>query len=84
MKIPQNAEKSIRALKPGLSTEQIWRAVYQVTSYHVGGVHSEVMELLTSVARMYMGDHRPAWAAVGVESLAAGDFEMSVSAAVKA
>lgn len=71
------------AQKPNATAEQIWRAVYQVTSFHLGGVDSEVTDLLASVAKSYMGDHRPTWAAVGVERLAAGAVEISVSAAFR-
>lgn len=56
--------------------------MYQVTTYHAGGVGEEVMLTLASVAREYMGQHRPAWAAIGVETLVVGKFEMSVFAAL--
>ncbi|KIW15704.1 hypothetical protein PV08_05754 [Exophiala spinifera] len=78
----QNVEKAIRACDPQLSTEEIWNSVYQVTTYHAGGVGEEVMLTLQSVARKYMGHHRPAWAAIGVETLVIGKFEMSVFAAL--
>lgn len=78
----QNVEKAIRACEPNLTSDQIWGAVYQVTSYHVGGVDEKVTDLLALTAQKFMGKHRPAWAAVGVETLAAGTFEMSVSAAL--
>jgi hypothetical protein len=75
-------ERSIHACYPSLTADQIWGSVYQVTSYHVGGVDESVTDLLASVAKEYMGTHRPTWAAVGIETLAAGTFEMSVSAAL--
>lgn len=77
----KNVEKSILACDPDLTPDQIWAGVYQITTYHVGGVGEQVTDLLASVAERHMGKHRPAWAAVGVEALAAGKFEMSVSAA---
>lgn len=75
-------ERSIHACDPSLTADQIWGSVYKVTSYHVGGVDEGVTDLLASVAKEYMGIHRPAWVAVGVETLAAGTFEMCVSAAL--
>ncbi|KAK6367360.1 hypothetical protein LTS17_010286 [Exophiala oligosperma] len=62
--------------------EQMVLAFKTRSGAHVGGVDEGVTDLLASVAKEYMGIHRPAWAAVGVETLAAGTFEMCVSAAL--
>jgi enamine deaminase RidA (YjgF/YER057c/UK114 family) len=78
----QNVEKSIRAVDDSLLSTDIWSSVYYVTTYHVGGVEEEVTDIMSEVAKSFMGSHRPAWAAIGVESLAIGDFEISVLAAV--
>jgi enamine deaminase RidA (YjgF/YER057c/UK114 family) len=73
---------SIRAVDPDLSQTDVWRYIYQVTTYHVGGVGEDVTDVMSEVAKAFMGSHRPAWAAIGVESLAVGHFEISVSAAI--
>ena len=46
------------AYDPDLTPEQLWGAVYQITSYHAGGVDETVTALLASVAAEYMGTHR--------------------------
>ena len=54
-----------------------------MTMYYAGDVTSEVAETIFEIQRKFMGDHRPASTAVGVQSLALGClFEMSVSAAI--
>lgn len=61
-----------------------FQSVYQMTSYHVGGVGEEVNAALGVAIEKYFGGNRPAWAGVGVEALSDGArIEMTVSAVLK-
>ncbi|EXJ80643.1 hypothetical protein A1O3_06927 [Capronia epimyces CBS 606.96] len=78
----KNVEKSIHAVDPSLTSTDVWNSVYQITTYHVGGVGEEITGTMNEIAKSFLGSHRPAWAAIGVQSLAAGDFEMLVWAVI--
>jgi enamine deaminase RidA (YjgF/YER057c/UK114 family) len=55
-------------------------AVYQMTSYHVGGLSgSEVDEAMEFVVKKYLGQNRPAWTGVGVAELY-GEAKIEVTA----
>lgn len=75
-------ELSILEAVPALTPEQAWNSVYQITTYHVGGVDEEAMRIMADVGKSYLKDHRPAWTAVGVEALVYGKFEITVLAAI--
>ena len=77
----QKVEKSIKAVDPSLSSEDIWGSVYQITTYHAGGISPEIFEVLCSVAEKFLRGHRPGWTAVEVKRLN-GDvrFEIAVQA----
>lgn len=61
-----------------------WKAVYQMTSYHAGGLTDEVSEGLDAAVEKYFQGNRPAWTAIGVDSLYGGArIEITVSAALK-
>lgn len=47
-------------------------SVYQLTTYHVGGLDAAVDKALEVVLEKFFGQNRPAWAGVGVEALADG------------
>ncbi|KAK5213496.1 hypothetical protein LTR41_001075 [Exophiala xenobiotica] len=74
----KNVEKSILAVEPSLTPAEVWKSVYQVTTYHVGGIQESVTDTMSEVAKEFLGAHRPSWAAIGVVSLAGGCFEMVV------
>lgn len=58
-----------------------WQAVYKMVSYHVGSL-DEAGEGLELALKKYMGDNRPAWAAVQVVGLSGpARIEIMVSAA---
>ncbi|CRG91838.1 hypothetical protein PISL3812_08892 [Talaromyces islandicus] len=78
----ENVEKSIRAAAPSLIEKEAWRTVYQITTYHKGGLDDSVIKAMFGIAEKRMGDHAPAWTAVGVEELAFGNFEITVCAAI--
>jgi len=79
----QNCEKAIRTAAPGLSAEDAWKSIVQITSYHVGGI-ADVGESLGKVARSFLRGHEPGWTAVGVAALGYPGcrFEFSVVAAL--
>ncbi|OGE54194.1 hypothetical protein PENARI_c006G07078 [Penicillium arizonense] len=57
-----------------------FRAVYQMTSYHVGGLSGgEVDEAMQFVVEKYFGENRPAWTGVGVAELY-GEAKIEVTA----
>lgn len=56
--------------------------MYQITTYHKGGLAKDVIEVMFDIAAMRMGKHAPAWTSVGVEELAFGRFEITVCAAI--
>lgn len=58
--------------------------MYNVTSYHVGGISADIGGILHRAGKKYMGDHRPAATAIGVESLVTPEclIEIQVQAAV--
>lgn len=57
-----------------------FRAVYQLTSYHVGGVSGgETDAAMEHVIEKYFKNNRPAWTGVGVESLY-GDAKIEITA----
>jgi enamine deaminase RidA (YjgF/YER057c/UK114 family) len=64
----QNVVESLAAagVKDGFDS------VYQMTSYHAGGLDEKVDKALEVVIEKFFGKNRPAWAGVGVESLAGG------------
>ncbi|PMD30308.1 hypothetical protein L207DRAFT_520414 [Hyaloscypha variabilis F] len=68
---------------PELESEEIWKCVYSVNSYHVDWVAAQGT-LLAKMLRKYMGEHRPACMAVGVEPLAYPGclVEISINAAL--
>jgi enamine deaminase RidA (YjgF/YER057c/UK114 family) len=47
-------------------------SVYQLTTYHVGGLDEDTDKALEVVVEKFFGKNRPAWAGVGVEALADG------------
>lgn len=49
-----------------------FNSVYQMTSYHVGALDEAVDKALEVVIGKFFGKNRPAWAGVGVLSLAGG------------
>jgi len=72
----QNVED---ALKAG-GVEDGWKAVYKMTSYHVGDMESHE-KALEEVVGKYFGENRPAWAGVRVVELSGGArIELVVSA----
>jgi hypothetical protein len=52
---------------PGV--EKPMHYIFNVTSYHVGGMGDEVLKMVTDEMKMYMGTIYPAWTAVDVECL---------------
>lgn len=61
-----------------------WKAVYQMTTYHAGGLTDEVSEGLELAVEKYFQGNRPAWSGIGVEALYGGaKIEITVSAAMK-
>jgi enamine deaminase RidA (YjgF/YER057c/UK114 family) len=61
-----------------------WKAVYQMTTYHAGGLTDEVSEGLDAAVEKYFQGNRPAWTGIGVDSLYGGaKIEITVSAALK-
>ncbi|KAF8861623.1 YjgF-like protein [Acephala macrosclerotiorum] len=77
-------EKSLHAVDPTLSPEQLWGSVYQLTTYHAGGIKDPyVFKTLLAVGARYFREHRPAWTAVEVKELNMGvRFEIAVNAAL--
>jgi enamine deaminase RidA (YjgF/YER057c/UK114 family) len=66
-----------------MASENIWKFVYSVNSYHVNW-SAEQGPLLAKILKKYMGDHRPTCTAVGVEHLAYPGWlvEIAVNAAL--
>lgn len=56
--------------------------MYQITTYHTGGMAKDVIKIMFDIAAVRMGQHAPAWTAVGVEDLAFGRFEITAFAAI--
>lgn len=83
MLLCQCVEKSILAVDPSLSREEAWRSVYQITTYHAGGLSDEMFSAMAEVASTTLQTHKPAWTAVGVDALAYGHFEIAVFAALQ-
>ncbi|KAK4936648.1 hypothetical protein LTR10_022500 [Elasticomyces elasticus] len=81
----KNADKALCAAVPELNSKEIWQCVFTMTFYLVGQLSSEVGMLLDSVAKSYLGNHRPAGTAVQVQALAYPEcfIELQVQAAVK-
>lgn len=61
----QNVEDSLAAagVKDG------FQSVYQMTSYHVGGLDATLDAALETATKKYFKKNRFAWAGVGVEAL---------------
>jgi hypothetical protein len=53
--VSQNVKDSTLAVDPTLSKEEIWNSVYQINTYHVGGLAEEVMVTLARVGRKVRG-----------------------------
>ncbi|KAE9375100.1 hypothetical protein N431DRAFT_502083 [Stipitochalara longipes BDJ] len=64
-------------------SDDIWKCVYSVNSYHVDWSAAQGPSLARMLGK-YMGEHRPACTAVGVEQLAYPSclVEISVNAAL--
>jgi len=76
-------EKSIKAVDPSLTSDEIWASIYQVSTFHADGMGKDAIETLISVGNRYFKDHRPAWTTVEVKSLVRGvRFEIHVQAAL--
>lgn len=65
----KNIEKSLAAAQPQLSSRELWEGVFNITSFHVGTVPQEDQLQIAKVARRYLKNNKPAWAAIGVASL---------------
>ncbi|CZR64642.1 uncharacterized protein PAC_14540 [Phialocephala subalpina] len=77
-------QKSLHAVDPSLSPAELWGSIYQLTTYHAGGIKDPyVFKTMLAVAARYFGEHRPAWTAVEVKELNGGvRFEIAVNAAI--
>lgn len=76
----QNVVDSLKAA----GVEDGFASVYQMTSYHTGGLKDDMNEALEVATTKYFQGNRFAWAGVGVEALADGArIEISVSAVLK-
>jgi enamine deaminase RidA (YjgF/YER057c/UK114 family) len=64
-----------------MTSEEVWKCVYYINSYHVGW-SPERGALLTKLKKKYMGDHRPAGTGVGVERLAYPDCLIEIAVQV--
>jgi enamine deaminase RidA (YjgF/YER057c/UK114 family) len=49
-----------------------FHSVYQMTTYHAGGLGDDVAEALDVATKKFFGNNRPAWAGIGVETLYGG------------
>lgn len=71
-----NVEASLKAA----GVQGGFRAVYQMTSYHVGGLSGpEVDEAMEFAVKKYFGENRPTWTGVGVKELY-GEAKIEVTA----
>ena len=79
----QKLNKSLCAAVPEMTSEELWKCVVNISSFHVGWSVEQGM-FSSKVAKKYMGDERSARTAVGVERLAyPGCFvEIALMAAV--
>ena len=79
----KKVEKSIKAVDPSLTSEEIWKSIYSVSTFNADGFSGEVVGLLAKVGQMFFKEHRPTWTAVEVKSLVGGvRFEIHVQAAL--
>lgn len=80
---PQKLDKALCAAVPEMTSEQVWKHVYYINSYHVGWSVEQGM-LMSKTLKKYMGDHRPAGTGVGVKNLAYPEclLEVALYAAV--
>ncbi|PMD46178.1 hypothetical protein L207DRAFT_577049 [Hyaloscypha variabilis F] len=79
----EKVEKSIKAVDPSLTSEEIWKSIYSVSTFNADGFSGEVVGLLAKVGQMFFKEHRPTWTAVEVKSLVGGvRFEIHVQAAL--
>ena len=80
---PQKVEASLHAVDPSFTSEELWHSVYQINSFHAGGISKEIFQTLVDVAVRFTRGHRPAWTAVEVKSLNMGvRMEIAVMAAL--
>ncbi|KAE9370335.1 hypothetical protein N431DRAFT_484575 [Stipitochalara longipes BDJ] len=79
----QKVEKSIKAVDPSLTSEEVWNSIYSVSTFNADGFSGEVVGQMAKVGQMFFKEHRPTWTAVEVKSLV-GDvrFEIHVQAAL--
>lgn len=76
-------EKSIKAVDPSLTSENVWNSIYAVSTFNAGGFSGEIVGTLAKVGGIFFKEHRPAWTAVEVKNLNAGvRFEIHVQAAL--
>jgi len=78
-----NVERSILAVDNTLSRKEVWESVYQINTYHAGGLAEDVFIDMAEAGKEYLGEHKPAWTALGVDGLVYGRFEIAVFAALK-
>ena len=77
----QKVEKSIKAVDPSLTSEEVWNSIYSVSTFNADGFSGEVVGQMAKIGQMFFKDHRPTWTAVEVKSLVGGvRFEIHVQA----
>lgn len=65
----RNIERALAAASPGLSSAQLWAGVVNMTSFHVGVLTRDDQLQVAAVAGRYLGQNKPAWAAICVLAL---------------
>lgn len=79
-----NAFRNVESSLAAAGVKDGFRSVYQMTSYHTGGLGPDMNAALDIAVPMFFQDNRPAWAGVGVDKLTDGArIEITAYAALK-
>lgn len=81
---PQKIQKSLQAVEPSLSSDELFACIYSVNTYHVGDIQDPIInKTIVEAASKFFKGPLPAWTGVEVKGLSMGArFEVQVKAAL--